>query len=145
MLLKEARYMPLPAFCPDRTCIFLDADFVEVTSKRIASDPLPFAEFVEHSAPHVRAGNSSKYVRSTSLKGATFAVDACLPRRDDREPATDYMCFSDAHTLDGLGRTTAAWMGFLSSAAHATWLFGGTFLLFLHKRRFKIRRPATGR
>ncbi|MCS4089434.1 hypothetical protein [Rhizobium sp. BK176] len=145
MLLNEARYMPLETFCPNRTCMFFDSGFAEVASKRIASDPLPFDGFVTHSGEHVTRGNSTKYVRSTSLKGATFAVDACLPRRDDRAPATDYMCFSDAHTLDGLGRTTAAWMGFLSSAAHATWLFGGTFLLFLHKRRFKIRRPATVR
>jgi hypothetical protein len=145
MLLKEARYMPLEAFCPERTCMFFDAEFAEVVAKRIASDPLPFSEFVEHSAEHVEAGHSTKFVRSTSLKGATFAVDACLPRHDDREPATDYMCFSDAHTLDGLGRTTAAWMGFLSSVAHATWLFGGTFVLFLHKRQFKIRRAATSR
>lgn len=145
MLLNEARYTPVDAFCTHRTCMFIDAGFAEVASKRIASDPLPFDDFVKHSREHVTRGNPTKYVRSTSLKGATFAVDACLPRHDERAPATEYLCFSDAHTLDGLGRTTAAWMGFLSSAAHATWLFGGTFLLFLHKRRFKIRRPATVR
>lgn len=142
MMLTEARYMPLEVFCHDRTCMFLDGEFREIGAKRIASHPLPPSEFVERSAQAViEGGNATKFVRSTSFNGTTFSIDGCLPRRDERQQPTDYMCFSDARMLDGLGRTTAAWMGFLSSAAHATWLFGGTFLLWLHKRRFRIFKP----
>lgn len=142
MMLTEARYMPLEVFCNDRTCMFLDGEFREIEAKRIASHPLPPSEFVNRSARAViDGGHATKFVRSTSFNGTTFSIDGCLARRDERQPTTDYICFSDARLLDGLGRTTAAWMGFLSSVAHATWLFGGTFLLWLHKRRFRIFKP----
>ncbi|MCV9965006.1 hypothetical protein OIU34_24220 [Pararhizobium sp. BT-229] len=146
MMLTEARYVPTEVFCSERTCVFLDREFREIESKRIAAHPLPPSEFVARSAEAViNGGHSTKYVRSTSFNGTTFAIDGCLARHDERLPVTDYMCFSDARLLDGLGRTTAAWMGFLSSVAHGTWYFGGAFLLWLHKRRFRIKRPATAR
>ena len=142
MMIEEARLFPVEHFCGPRTCLFMDTDFKEAQGKRYSSDPLPPEEFLRGSAGAVvLGGHSTKYVRSTSFNGTTFAIDGCLKRRDERAPVTDYMCFSDAHLLDGLGRTTAAWMGFLSSAAHGTWLFGGVFLLWLHKRRFRVFRP----
>lgn len=141
MMLAEARLFPVEDFCSDRTCLFLGDGFVEAIGKRHAPHPLPPREFVEHSAEAVMtAGHSTKYVRSTSFNGTTFAIDGCVPRKDYRPPETRYLCFSDARMLDGLGRTTAAWMGFLSSAAHGTWLFGGVLLLWLHRRRFKLSR-----
>lgn len=142
MMVKEARFFPLDEFCGPRTCLFMDKDFNEVVGKRFEAVPIPPQEFITGSAAAVTDyGYSTKYVRSTSFNGTTFAIDGCVPRADSRPPATDYMCFSDAHQLDGLGRTTAAWMGFLSTTAHSTWLFGGVFLLWLHKRRFRIFRP----
>jgi hypothetical protein len=143
MLVTEAQYMPLEVFCYGRTCMFLDGEFREIEAKRLGSHPLPPLEFVERSAQAVvEGGRATKYVRSTSFNGTTFSIDGCLARRDERQPATDYICFSDARLLDGLGRTTAAWMAFLSSMAHATWLFGGIFLLWLHKRRFRFFKPS---
>lgn len=140
ILVAEAGLVPATEFCTEKACLFLDDDFNEVEAKRIATSPLPPSEFLAGSRDAVMTGgHRTKYVRSTSFAGTTFAVDGCLERPVTDGTVTRYLCFSDAHALDGLGLTVAAWMGFLCASAHATWLFGGAFLLWLHKRRFKLR------
>jgi hypothetical protein len=136
-MLTEARYMPIEVFCRDRGCLFLDRAFAEAIGKRVAEGPLPPQRFVERSASTVPFdGIDTQEVRSTTFNGTAFEVDGCVSRHDSRPPATGYLCFADTRYLDVFARTTAAWMGFLSSVAHGVWLYGGMFLLWLHKRRF---------
>jgi hypothetical protein len=81
MMLTEARYVSAEVFCHGRTCIFLDGEFREIESKRIASHPLPPAECVARSADAVVNGCMDGIsvecgARHLAVRGDVFALVA---------------------------------------------------------------------
>lgn len=120
MLVEKAGYVPPDDFCASRSCVFLDPSFGLIGGIPPTQTPPPSREFVFWSIEALRGSEvSTRHVRSLSFNGTSFAVEGCTTIREPSRHGAGYMCFSDETILEGLAKTVAAWMAFLSSFAHS--------------------------
>jgi hypothetical protein len=118
-LMSEALYLPTASFCRARRCL-----------RAAEAGPSPLRVlFAAAADSESRGGPFRSASVSGDFQGTGFVIEACVDNEADGR-----FCFRDADALRSVGAAVQGWFAFLACAAHAVWLFGGSVLLWLHRR-----------
>jgi hypothetical protein len=141
--MEESVGMPPSAFCEERACIAFDRGFgaMKTMGPKPTIEPQAMAGFLSGAKDVLTTtGAPMTYAFTGDFQGVNFTVMACVRHPVAEVEGSAFLCFFDNTSMSGFGRTTEAWFAFLTSVAHGTWIYGGLFLLWMHKRRF-FRKP----
>lgn len=119
-------------FCKKRSCIFLYDDFTEIDESFVGNRNLieKNNDFILHSKEFFSKKENEIYPIygiSGDFIGTYSVFKVCLKKQ------YGYMCSFDDSLLKDYGYQSQLWFSFLTSVAHAFWIFFGILFLFLHK------------
>lgn len=126
--------LPNEFFCKKKTCIFFNEKFEEKNEKFIGQRDLAnqFSGFVSYSKQFFEDKNNLEfpvYGSAGDFVGTNSIFHACLLK--DKE----FICAFDNEAMKNYGLISKTMFAFLVSIAHAVWIFGGIYLLSMHKNR----------
>jgi hypothetical protein len=126
--------LPNEFFCKNKTCIFFDDKFVEKKEKFVGERALveQFSGFIDYSKNFFSDKNNlgfPVYGSAGDFIGTKSIFHACVLKTNE------FICAFDSNSMKNYGLISKAMFAFLLSIAHAIWLFGGLYLLSMHKNR----------
>lgn len=126
--------LPNDIFCKNKTCMFFDEKFNEKADRFIGDRELTknFNQMIEYSKDFFANQNNLNkpvYGNSGDFIGVASTFFACQNKNDE------FICAFDNNSMKNYGLLSKVLFAFLVSIAHGVWIFGGLFLLSLHKSR----------
>lgn len=119
-------------FCKKRSCLFFYDDFTEIDESFIGNRNIVETNesFILQSKEFFNKKENESlpiYGISGDFIGTYSVFKVCLKKE------YGYMCSFDDGLLKSYGYQSQLWFSFLTSVAHAFWIFFGILFLFLHK------------
>jgi hypothetical protein len=128
------RELPNDIFCKNKTCMFFDEKFVEKNDKFIGDREFTkqFTDMMNYSKEYFSNKenlNNPVYGSSGDFIGVVSVFFSCQHKNNE------FICAFDNKSMKSYGLISKTLFAFLVSIAHGVWIFGGLFLLSLHKNR----------
>lgn len=132
--------LPESYFCKNKTCMFFNDKFEENKEKFFGDRDLAskFNSFTQYSKEFFSNKENliyPVYGNAGDFIGEYSTFHACLYKNEK------FMCAFDSNSMKNYGILAKVLFSFLTSIAHGVWIFGGLFLLSMHKNR-SIRKLA---
>lgn len=126
--------LPSEYFCKHKTCMFFNEKFEEEKEKFIGERNLSnqFIGFIDYSKNFFKDKNNLEfpvYGSAGDFVGTNSIFHACLLKEKQ------FLCAFDNNAMKNYGLISKAMFAFLLSIAHGIWIFGGLYLLSMHKNR----------
>jgi hypothetical protein len=126
--------LPNEFFCKNKTCVFFSENFDEKKDKFIGQRDLSnqFINFMDYSKQFFSDKNNLEfpvYGSAGDFVGTNTTFHACVLKNKE------FLCAFDSKAMKNYGLIAKTMFAFLVSIAHAVWIFGGLYLLSMHKNR----------
>lgn len=126
--------LPNEFFCKNKTCVFFNETFEEKKEKFIGQRDLSnqFINFMDYSKQFFADKNNLEfpvYGSAGDFVGTNTTFHVCVLKNKE------FICAFDNDGMKNYGLIAKAMFAFLVSIAHAVWIFGGLYLLSMHKNR----------
>lgn len=145
-LMENVKKLELKQVCDKKNCFIINQDKEIIENINNSDEVLleKYNYYIDYVLSDDRdVPNDKKGFYRASLgdfRGLRFdyIITVVTPLFD--ESSLYYLVVMDKDVLKGYSRQSEIWFSYLTSVAHFIWIFGGVFLLFLHKRRFLKKR-----